>query len=344
MTTQSYNTVTPRVGKIKGKMLQAAVPVEVLSIVGENHKMDKNLGDNVIFGRWVPVGGNTGANINKWDVDENDYRTQEGVTPEAKTLSRQDITVQLQQYACLYKYTDKTADMYEDKIPDGMKEQAGETMGLVREKIRYGAMQGCANKFYQNGSTRSAVNTVVSLGKLRAVTRSLEDNRCKMITKVLDSSPNYNTTAVEAGYIVFCHTDVEQDIRDLPGFTPTKDYGGKKLIHERELGAVEKFRFITSPELSPIADSGGAVAGLTIKSTTGTSADIYPIVIMGKHAFGDLALRGKDSFEHIHIPAEKKEKSDPLGQNGYIGCKFYANSFVQNDYWMAVLEVAVKDL
>ena len=346
MATQNYDTASPRIGKVKGKMLKHAIPREVLGITGEMHKIDKNMSDTVIFRRWLPFGGATtnSTTINQWSVDENAHLTQEGVTPDADTMAPQDITVTLNQYACLYMYTDKTAELYEDHIPDAMKKQAGQRMGLVREMVRYGALKGCTNKFYAGGSSRATVDEVAGISNFRAITRSLNNNRCDTVTQILSPSPNYNTTSIEAGFLVFSHTDTEQDIRDLPGFTPVKDYGSRKTIHPNELGSVENFRFIISPELSPIADSGAAVAGLNLKSTSGTSADVYPFIVVGEDAWGDLALRGKDSFDVIHIPHDREDKNDPLKQRGYLGAKFYATSFIQNDGWMAVLEAAVTDL
>lgn len=346
MTTQTYNLRTPRVGKLKGEILKHAVPVEVLGITGSNHKIGKNQSDTVIFRRWLPYGGATtnATTINQWSVDPNSHLTQEGVTPDADTLTPQDITVQLNQYSCLYMYSDKTAELYEDNIPTPMKKQVGQRMGLVREMIRYGALKGCTNKFYAGGTSRATTDEAISLGKLRAVTRSLAGNRGSMITEILAPSPNFNTSAIEAGYLVFCHTDMENDIRELPGFVECASYGSRKVMHEMELGAVDRYRFICSPELDSIADSGAAVGTTGLISTSSSNIDVYPVIIVAEDAWGDVALRGMDSFDITHIPHGKKDKSDPLGQRGYIGSSFWSASFIQNDGWMAVLECGATDL
>ena len=348
---QQYNTVAPRIGKLKGQILKHAVPKEVLGITGQQHKMGKNMSDTVVFRRWLPFGGSTAgtgqtfaSNINRWVVDAAAHETQEGVTPDADTIEAQDITVKLRQYSCLYMYTDKTAVLYEDNIPDAMKKQTGQRMGLVREKIRYGALKGCTNKFYAGGSSRSAVDEVISLGLLRAITRSLAGNRSETITEILSPSANYNTTAVEAGYLVFCHTDCENDIRELPNFVETASYGSRKVIHACELGATDRYRFIVSPELDPILAGGAAVAGTGLVSVGASNVDVYPMIVVAEDAWGDVALRGKESFDVTHIAHSQKDKTDPLGQRGYIGASFWSASFVQNDGWMAVAEVGVTVL
>jgi N4-gp56 family major capsid protein len=308
--------------------------------------MGKNQSETVVFRRWLPYGGATtsAATINAWVVDENAHLTSEGVTPDADTITPQDITVTLNQYSCLYMYTDKTADLYEDDVPAAMKKQTGQRMGLVREKIRYGTLKGGTNLFYAGGTTRGTVDETVSLGLLRKISRSLLSNRADLITQILTPSPNYNTASVEAGFLVFCHTDCENDIRELPGFIECASYGTRKVMHEMELGACDRYRFIISPELSEIADSGAAVGSTGLLSTTGTSIDVYPMIVVAEDAWGDVALRGLNSFNVTHIPHTTKDKNDPHGQRGYVGAIFWCAPFIQNDGWMAVAECGVTSL
>lgn len=345
MSIQNYATEAARIGKLKGAILKHAIPSEVLGITGTQHKMGKNQSDTVIFRRWLPFGGATtnATTINEWVVDPNAHLTAEGVTPESDTIAPQDITVKLRQYTCLYQYSDVTADLYEDNIPEAMKVQTGERMGLVRELIRYGALKGGTNKFYAGGTTRLTVDLTISLGLLRNITRSIAGNEGKMITKILDASPNYNTAPVEAGYLVFAHTDMENDIRELPGFKEVSEYGSRKVMHSLELGSTDRYRFICSPQLKPVTDSG-ALVGTTGLLTSGTRVDVYPMIVVAEDAWGDVALRGSNSFDATHIASSTKDKNDPLGQRGYIGAKFYSASFVQNDGWMAVAETGATDL
>ena len=346
MTIQKYTTEAQRIGKFKGDLLKHSIPREVLGITGKMHKMPKNNSDTVIFRRWLPFGGaaTNSTTINQWVVTVNDHLTTEGVTPNADTIAPQDIPVQMKQYSCLYVYTDKTAQLYEDDIPAEMVKQTGQRMGLLREKIRNGALKGGTNKFYAGGTSRATVDTTITLGMLRKITRSLEGNYADNITSILSPSALYNTSSVQAGYIVFIHTDVESDVRDLPGFIEVASYGSRKVLHPRELGSVDRYRFITSNDLDFNPDSGAAVGSLGLVSTTGTLIDTYPVIVVADNAWGDVALRGMDSFDPTHIPFNKKEKVDPLGQRGYVGSSFWSAAFIQNDGWMAVAEVGVTDL
>lgn len=342
----AYATITPRVGKLRGEILKHAVPKEVLGITGAHHKLPENESDTIIFRRYIPYGGasTNSTTQNDWSVDPAAHETQEGVTPNADTMQAVDITVTIRQYSCLYMYTDKTAKLYEDDIPSAMKKQTGQRMGLLREMIKYGALKGCTNKFYSGGTSRSTVDEVVSDNLLSKIARSLLGNRAELVTEILSASGNFNTAPVEAAFLVFCHTDMEHDIRALPDFKTTAEYGSRKTVHPMELGSKGRFRFVISPELDPIVDAGAAVAGLGLKSTTGTSADVYPMIVVAEESWGDVALRGVNSFEETNLPPDRKDKNDPMGQRGYIGAKFWSAAFVQNDGWMAVAECAVTDL
>lgn len=345
MTMQSYTTQAGRINEIKGEMIAHAVPFECLALGCKMMPMPKNKGDNISYRRVLPTGA-TSANantINRWSLTAAQHVVSEGVTPPAESITYHDVTVTVQQYGCLYSYTDKAAILYEDDIPQDQKVQTGERMGLVREMIRYGSLKACTNVSYAGGNSRPTVDETISLNILRHTAKTILANHGKMKTRVLTASDKYDTSAIEAGFIVFCHTDCEPDIRDLPGFVPCAKYANKEMINENEIGSCERYRFIVSPELGAYPNEGAAIAGTDLFSTTGTNADVYPYIVMGEEAAFDIALRGENSVEPTHIPHTQKDKSDPLGQRGYVGAIFWSAVLVANNGWMAVIEAGTTD-
>lgn len=315
------------------EMLKATMPVVILDKFGLTRPMPKNKGVVIKFRR---------PNV----FTAVDTPLTEGVTPSATQFSYTDVQGTLRLYGQVVEITDVIADTHEDPVLNDASKQAGNNIGRTIEKLTYGVLRAGTNVFYANGSARTDVNTPVSLAKLRKVIRSLEAQKAMQITKILDGSPDYGTKAIEAGFVAVCHTDLEPDIRNLPGFTPVAEYGQRKVIHERELGSVEKLRFLTSPDLAPFTDGGGAKAGsgTTMVSTTGTSADVYPIMIFGAEAYGIVPLRGMGAVEPTIIPVGQKTKDDPLGQRGYVGWKTWHVCVRLNENWMARLEVATTEL
>lgn len=347
MAIQQMLTQAQRVGILKGEILAHAEPMEVLGITGQQKRMPKNVGETVKFRRWLPYGGvdNRWITVNNMATFAGAHLTAEGVTPAADTISAVDVTATLQQYTCLYSFTDKVDDLYEDDVMSEMKLQTGQRIGLIREMVRYGALRGMTNAFFAGGSSRGTVSATITLNMIRKVTRSLKQNHGKMITSILDSSPDFGATSVEASYLVFCHTDMEAAIRALPGFKTTADYGSRKVVHEQEIGSCESFRFILSPELAAYPSAGAAVAvANSLYSTNGTNVDVYPVIIAAEKAWGQVALRGEKALDVSYIPVGTIDTADPLGQRGYIGAKTYFVCTMLNQGWAALVECGTPDL
>ena len=67
---------------------------------------------------------------------------------------------------------------------------------------------------------------------------------------------------------------------------------------------------------------------------------MYPIIVVGANGCFDIALRGSKSFDLSILTPSQKDKSDILGQRGYVGGNFWSAVLVANNGWMAVGEVA----
>lgn len=336
MTATKYTDagVSPRTNVYaERQMLKHAGPVRILDKFGLTKPMPKNKTQTIKFRRPKVFTAATTPLV-------------EGVTPSATQFKYEDVSVSLKQYGEVVEITDVIEDTHEDPVLNDATMQAGENIGRTMEALDWGVLRAGTNVFYANGAARTSVNTPISLAKQRAVIRALKAQKAMKITRVLSASVNYGTKAVEAAYIAVHHTDVEQDIRELAGFTPVAEYGSRKPINEYELGSVEDVRYICSPDLEPFADGGGAYAGsgTNMVTTSGTSADVYPVLFMGKESYGIVPLRGQGAVSPSILRPGVKSKSDPLGQRGYIGWKAWHASLILNQVWMARLEVAVTAL
>jgi N4-gp56 family major capsid protein len=329
MTQTLYGTINQRTAAyVQREMLKHAEPVIVLQKLALTKPIPMNTADTMKFRRPTPFSANT-------------VPIAEGVTPTAQAMAYVDVSVQLAQYGGLVTVTDKVEDLCEDPVLNNAAELLGEQAGATAEQITYNVVKAGTTVAYANGTARNQVNTAITLNKIRAVIRTLKANKAKMLTRILDASPGYGTSAIEAGYIAVCHTDCEADIRGLAGFTPTAEYGSRKPISDYEFGSVENVRFLTSPDLGSFADAGGTKGSM--KSTTGTSADVYPILFFGQDAFAVCPLKGKFALTPTVVSA-KPSDSDPLAQRSHVGYKFYFAAVILNQTWMDRLEVAVTDL
>lgn len=342
---QTYSLVPSRnLIMAEREMLKHAMPIKVLSTFGSQKQVPQNKTDTVVFRRAIPIdAGSNGAP----NITASNYLLQEGVTPGSRTIAYQDVQVTLQQYGVLMKLSSKAEAMYEDDIPGDMVKLVGEHMASIEELISYGVVRGGTNVVYANGTARASVNTAISLNKLRQAARQLESAHAQMVTEKLAASVNFGTTAVEPGYLVFIHTDMEADFRNLTGFVPLARYGSQKPMHEREIGAVERFRIITSPYFKPFLSAGGSITAGTFLSNggnTGTTADVYPLMVVAQEAWGQVALKGMGAVQPIYLPAKQITHANPMGQFGYVGANFYKNAVRLNENWMVRIEAACSAL
>lgn len=352
MSTQGYSTAASRnlIRAAQG-MLEHAQPIIVLGEFGEQREMPKNNTDTLVFRRVLPFGASAvGSGINSSQyvgtpqITPNQFVLSEGVTPNSNTISFQDVSVQLQNYGVLFKFSSKVENLYEDDVPSEMIKIVGETMGETLELVRYGTIKAGTQVVYANGSSRGSVNSPISLNKLRQCARVLEANRARRVTSKLSSSVNFGTKEVQPAYLVFVHTDAEADVRNLPNFTRVEAYGQAKMVHEREIGAVEQFRFVTSPLLSPFTGAGSTTLNGMVSIGAGTNADVYPFLVVAESAWGQVALKGMGAINPTIIRSGVTNHANPLGMFGYVGASTWFNAVRLNEAWLVRLESSISAL
>ena len=187
---QGYALTPGRLSKFKGEILSHAVPAEVLGKEGRQVKMPKNMSDTYVARRFLPFGATATSPNTFFPAATGDrtgavvqaHLTTEGVTPPPETIVPQDLQVVVQQYSCLYGFTDKTFDLHEDDIPKEMIRQVGERVTLVNELILWGVVRSSTNQFFGGtGTSVATVNGPMTLGMLRKIAcdprfRKIEDS------------------------------------------------------------------------------------------------------------------------------------------------------------------------
>ena len=311
-------------------MLEVAEDELVLAKFGKTKAVPKNKAEAVKFRRTVRYDAVT-------------VPLAEGVTPSAHVHTYEDVSMTLKQWGDLVIITDKVHDLAEDPVLKDATEESGRQSALTLELVTYGVVKAGTSVYYANGASRAAVNTAVSLNRVRGVVKFLKTSGAKPFTKILGSSVNYGSRSVESGFIAVCHTDCEPDLRNLSGFKTVADYGSRNPVSPYEFGSVENVRFVTSRSLDPFEAAGSATLNGMV-SVGAANVDVYPILFFGMDAYGLCPLKGRESVDISVINPETKDKSDPLGQRGFVGWKAWFNAVRLNETWMSRLEVGVTDI
>lgn len=277
-----------------------------------------------------------------WDTAVAAMYIDEGETPVEQQLQSVDVTVTLVQMGGIMKLTDVVNDTHTDPVLKQQFEVLSEQAPRIIEYDRFLTLRAATNKYYSNGSARSAVNTAVSVNLIKKAVRNLERSIAMPITKVAKTSPDFNTENINPCFIGIGHIDLRADLEGLAGFTLVKDYPSNVKPYEGEVGAYGRIRFILSTMPVPYADAGGAKG--TMISTTGTSADVYPIFIFGKDAWDSVALKGLFAIKPMVVSPSSINAANPMGLFGFTSWKTMAGTLIKNDTWCVLLEVAAVEL
>lgn len=330
MAMTEYGDITPRTAAYAiAELLKRAVPHLVLERFGQAFPIPSKSTKVAKFRRYEALALATTP-------------LTEGVTPVGKELTVTDVTATLVQYGDYVTITDVVMDTHEDPVLQQAMQVISEQAAQTIETIRYNILKAGTNVFYAEAvAGRVDVVNVITLAEQRKVTRALKRQNARHISSVIRTTPDFNTENVEASYIAMCHSDVENDVREMTGYINTKDYG-TITPWENEIGAVEDVRYLRSTIFEPFADAGGLASTNGTISTTGTQADVYPILFFAADSYGIVPLKGLNAITPMVVnPAPSQ--SDPLAQRGHVGWKSMQTAVILNDAWMARLEVAVTD-
>lgn len=322
--TNLYGDISPRTAAYAAKeLLKRGIPYLVLEKFGQAKPLPGNSSKTMKFRRY-------GA------LDNTPVALQEGVTPAGKTLTATDVTITLSQYGDVVSISDVIQDTHEDPVLDEAINVLGEQAAQVVEKVRFGALKAGSNVILANGSARTDVNTALSITIQRRATRSLKRQNGRPITSIVRSTAAYGTEAIAPSFIGLVHPDLESDVRALTGFVPAEKYGTISPW-ENELGKCEDVRYLTSTMFEPWLDGGGNKGSML--SSSGTKADVYPVLYLSTNAYGLVALKGAYAVTPM-VVNPKPSDSDPLAQRGHAGWKTMQGAVILNDAWMIRAEVA----
>lgn len=313
---------------IAAKALQRALPYLVFEKFGQGYPLPNKSTRTIKFRRFEAL-------------DNTPKELTEGVTPQGQKMTYTDIEADLKQYGDLLVMSDVVLATADSPVMEQASAIIGEQAAQVVERIRINTLLGGSNVEYANGTARAQVNTPISLGLQRRITRKLKNQLARFITDAIASTPRFYTESVLPCFVAVCHPDVEGDIRNMIGFKDSVDYGSQ-APWENEIGAVENVRYIFTTMMPSYPDAGGDAtnaAGNKMLSTAGTKADVYPILYIAKDAYGLVPLKGMDSLTPM-VQNPTPTPSDPLAQRAYVAWKTMQTCVILNQAWMVRAEVA----
>lgn len=299
-------------------LLVRALPYLAHNLFAQVRDIPRKAGTNVIkFRRYGSLTANTTA-------------LTEGVTPTGVALSITDIVATVAQYGDYVTLTDvvemETKDPILTETAELLGEQAGDSLDqLCRNVLAAGASNQYASTAVSTATVASAMK--LNRAEVKEAVRTLKGNNARPITKMVNPSTGFNTTAVGKSYIGIVHPDTTYDLDDATGWIPVEKYPNKSNVMPNEVGSLAGVRFIEST-------NAYTVAGTLVTTVYGT-------LIFGQNAYAQTRI-SSEALKNIVKPLGSAGTADPLNQRGTSGWKATYVAKVLNANFIILVEHAVS--
>ncbi len=327
-----YGDISPRTaGFAAAKLLDVGQPLMITERFGQVDPQGKNKTKTRKWRRYESFPAATSP-------------LAEGITPEAQVPTYTDVTATLEQYGATVQLTDVIVDTHEDAVLNEMMTRCGEQAAETVETIRIAILKAGTNVYYANGvASRLLVTSPATRSDFRKIKRAFKRAKAMEISSIITASARISTTPVAAAYFAMGHTDLDADLRGVTGFAPIEQYSSSEKALPGEIGKIESIRIILTSLFSPWLAAATSISSATYLTggTSGTGApDVYPIIVVARDAYAIVPLQGQNAITPMVLNPGKPDKSDPLGQRGYVSWKTMQTAAILNQNWIARLEVA----
>lgn len=257
-------------------------------------------------------------------------------TPSGTTLSVTDVTATIKQYGNFVRLSDvvqfNSIDPVLQEAAEVLGENAGETLDeLARDVLTAGTTVQYSNESGTNPDARGSVGAsdILSATEIKKAVRTLQTNKAKKITRIVNPDTGYNTSPINAAYIGIVGPKGLYDLKGATGWVPIEKYANKADVIDGEAGALDEVRFILSEKSKVWTGAGSG------------SIDVHATLILGANAYGVSRISG-EAIKNIVKPLGSAGSADPLDQRATSGWKATFVTKILNESAMLRLEHAVS--
>lgn len=310
--------------------------------------LPKNTGEQVMWRRWL-------------DLDPATVPLGEGVNPTGSTLAYENVLGTVKWYGDWVGITDVVDFVHVDNVltiaTEKLARQAAETMDeITRDIINAGTavmyVTADAGSTPATGvSGRGTAGGVITKKALDTAITNLEAADAEYFNPIQGASAKVATQPLAPTFVMLIHPHVANAfVSALAGFgtddwIPIQKYASGGIAYKGEIGTYRNCRVIQSTKAKFWPDSGqntagvtgtvGANAAATYRSTSGTDADVYSVLILAKEAYGVVKLAG--AFNTYFNKAGGN--SDPLHRFSTAAWKAVKTATILDDSKMVRIEV-----
>lgn len=278
-------------------------------------------------------------------------------TRTASQITQTDLTEPVKKYGDFIFLTEEADLVNFNTMTDQLMETLGIQAGRSLNRLQRNEQEDNSTVLRSGGvATDGDIVEALTRTVVKRAVNELNVNSALLFTPMTQGADLFNTTPIRSSYWGICHSDVEEDIRDFTTFFPVERYSSQTQTEMGEFGIADGVRWISTPEGSIVINAGGTPATNGLRSTGGTSADIYKSLVYGMEAYGSVSLDttlikevylAGDNIPGVQVIAKAMDSGgigNPLNEVGSMGWKFWHAAKVLNNTWARVIHSGAKNI
>jgi len=273
-----------------------------------------------------------------------------------------DVTATVSKYGQYYILNEEV-DVF---LPNGTMAGISATLGITAGRLfnqlqRNIAEDNLTQRFAANVASKGLVNSITVAGGLDRIINEITSNYGMPFSPMTTGSTNIGTVPTLPALWAICHPHQAYDISNISGFKSVETYAGQVATMPGEIGLYPRaglaVRFVQTAEASIDADAGTS-GGTDVRSTSGTNADLYTLVVYGQNCLGSVGVgtmhgdgiyRAGDERAAIRMmasdpPNTKPSPGDPYAELMVLSFKGWHSGAVLNANWGRALVTAATNL
>jgi N4-gp56 family major capsid protein len=194
----------------------------------------------------------------------------------------------------------------------------GLQMRTTEDSLTRNVLASTASVLNCTGGVNGDNPTEITRSDIGLLVKTLLGNDCKTVADFIEGTLKFGTGPIRNAYFAMAHTDISNQLENVPGFLHAANYSRSENILESEWGSVGNIRYLLS--------SNGSID----KNTSGLGANVYNALTCGMEAYA-IIKQDKYTAKFIHRPAIF---DSPLALNDSVGWKMCTGIKVTNDQWI----------
>ena len=199
-------------------LLMRARPYLIHTAFGQKRNLKRNSTDKITFRRYTNLSAATTP-------------LTEGATPAGSNLATTEVAAVAKQYGDFIELTDVIDLTVEDAVVVETVELLGQQFGETIDALTRDALAATMSVTNAASGSNGQTPTDVTEADLDARIKALMGADARMISDVIPAGSGQGTVPIPPSYFAMCDTDLTDDIKALPNFVSTQEYGSNMPAH-----------------------------------------------------------------------------------------------------------------